>query len=337
MIAEIKKELEKIKNKDELGSLWRKYLGSKGKIKLMLKEIGSLAKEKRKERALEAQALKKQAEDLFLAVEKKLNKETGDKFLKDQAQRLDFSRPKIGHLHPITQTVRELNDFFEKMGYSVMDGPEIETDQYCFERMNVPRDHPARNMQDTIYIKEPDYLLRTQTSSIEARLLENYKPPFKVVAPGKSYRNEKVNPSNHFVLHQYQGVVVMRRVSLKDLFGTFSALFRKMYGPRAKVRYRNKYYPEVEPGAGLDMQCFNCKGKGCRICKGIGWIEMGGSGIIHPRVLKDGGINPEKWMGFAFGLGLDRWVMARYGIKDIRTLLGGALGYKPFSGENILN
>ena len=215
-----------------------------------------------------------------------------------------------------------------------MNGPEIETDEYCFERLNVPKDHPARDMQDTLYVEEPEYLLRTQTSSIEARILETYKPPFKVVCPGRTYRNEKVNKSNHFIFHQYQGVVVMKKTGLKDLFGTFTALFKKMYGPDVVVRYRNKYYPEVEPGVGPDMQCFNCKGKGCTICKGVGWIEMGGAGIIHPNIMDMAGIDKNKWMGFAFGLGLDRWIMAKYKITDIRTLLGGNLGYKPNSNES---
>jgi phenylalanyl-tRNA synthetase alpha chain len=222
------------------------------------------------------------------------------------------------------------------MGYSIMDGPEIEQDEFCFQRLNVPSDHPARDMQDTIYIKEPEFLLRTQTSSIESRTLANCKPPFKIVSPGRVYRNESVNKSNHFVFHHYQGVVVAEKTNLKDLFGTFDVLFKKMYGENVITRYRNKYYPEVEPGVGPDMQCFNCHGKGCALCKGVGWIEMGGAGIIHPNVMKMAGIDNKKWTGFAFGLGLDRWVMAKYKITDIRTLLGGNLGYKYYENESII-
>jgi len=239
------------------------------------------------------------------------------------------SLPKVGHLHPITQTERLLNDVFQKMGFSLYDGPEIENDEYCFQRLNVPLDHPAREMQDTIYINEPNILLRTQGSSIESRLLAQEKPPFKAAFPGRVYRNEKVNKSNHFNFHHYQGVVVDKNITLKDLFGTINCLFKSLYGPNVKIRFRNKYYPEVEPGVGPDMQCFNCHGDGCGICKGAGWIEMGGAGIIHPNVLKMTGIDPKIWSGFAFGLGLDRWVMAKYNIKDIRTLLGGNLAYKP--------
>jgi len=191
-------------------------------------------------------------------------------------------------------------------------------------------------MQDTSYLQEPNILLRTQTSSVEARLLANYKPPFKVVCPGRVYRNETVNKSNHFIFHHYQGIVVMEKVSLADLFGTFTALFQSIYGPEVKIRFRNKYYPEVEPGVGPDMQCFNCQGSGCSICKGVGWIEMGGAGLIHPKVLTMAGLDPEQWQGFAFGLGLDRWAMAHHNITDIRTLLGGNLGYKPYHHENTL-
>jgi phenylalanyl-tRNA synthetase alpha chain len=166
--------------------------------------------------------------------------------------------------------------------------------------------------------------------------LANYKPPFKIVSPGRVYRNESVNKSNHFIFHHYQGVVVVEKTSLKDLFGILDVLFRKMYGPDVVVRYRNKYYPEVEPGVGPDMQCFSCHGAGCPLCKGVGWIEMGGAGMIHPRVMQKAGIDTEKWMGFAFGLGLDRWVMAKYKITDIRTLLGGNLGYKYYENEAVL-
>ena len=333
IIIKLKGELRKVTSKQETENLWRSYLGGKGIIKQELKKIGIIPPEERKGFAIKIQQLEKEAKKLFEEKQKEVLEMGSKKQIKEETEELGFDLPKIGHLHPLTETMRELNRFFQDMGYSIMDGPEIETDEFCFERLGVPKDHPAREMQDTIYIKEPNHLLRTQTSSIEARLLNKYKPPLKVVSPGTAYRNEKVNPSNHFILHHYQGVVVMPEISLKDLFGTFTALFKKMYGEKVIVRYRNKYYPEVEPGVGPDMQCFNCQGKGCRVCKGVGWIEMGGAGIIHPHVLRSGGIDPKKWHGFAFGLGLDRWTMARYGIIDIRTLLGGNLGYKPQEGE----
>ncbi|MBM3256010.1 MAG: phenylalanine--tRNA ligase subunit alpha [Candidatus Moranbacteria bacterium] len=336
LISQLQSELEKVSAESGRLALWRKYLGKDGIIKKELKKLGTLAPEKRKGVALKIQKIYAAAADLINAKEEELKKTLSEGDYKKQAEELGFTTPKIGHIHPLTQTIRMMNRFFTDLGYSIASGPEIETDEYCFQRLNVPQDHPARDMQDTIYIQKPDYLLRTQTSSIESHILAENKPPFKVVCAGRVYRNEKVNKSNHFIFHHYQGTVVLPKVSLKDLFGTFNYLFQKMYGPEVVVRYRNKYYPEVEPGVGPDMHCFNCKGKGCRLCKEIGWIEMGGAGIIHPTVLKMAGINPKKWMGFAFGLGLDRWAMAKYRITDIRTLLGGNLCYKYYENENTL-
>jgi len=271
--------------------------------------------------------LKNEIEELIN--KKSLSVETHDRASPQKNNKTVFSLPKLGHLHPITITERQLNELFRKLGFSLYDGPEIETDEYCFQRLNVPIDHPSREMQDSIYIHEPEHLLRTQTSSIEARLLTQEKPPFKAAFPGRTYRNEKVTKSNHFIFHQYQGVAVDKNITLKDAIGTFNTLFKGLYGNDVHARYRCKYYPEVEPGMGFDLECFSCHGAGCSICKGAGWIEMGGAGIIHPKVLTMAGIDPKIWRGFAFALGLDRWVMAKFNIKDIRTLLGGNLAYKP--------
>ena len=336
LIENLKNNLLTIGNLDEMDGLWKKYFSNKGSIKLILKEIKELSLENKKIIAPLIQQHYKNALALFKNKEDLLKTDNLCKNLESQSEDLNYFTPKIGHLHPISRTIREMNNLFVSMGFSIMDGPEIEKDEYCFQRLNVPLDHPARDMQDTIYIKEPDYLLRTQTSSIEARTLANYKPPFKIVSPGRVYRNETVNKSNHFIFHHYQGLVVVEKTNLKDLFGIFNVLFQKMYGKDVVVRYRNKYYPEVEPGVGPDMQCFNCHGKGCSLCKGVGWIEMGGAGIIHPNVMEKAGIDTKKWMGFAFGLGLDRWVMAKYKITDIRTLLGCNLGYKYYENENII-
>jgi phenylalanyl-tRNA synthetase alpha chain len=184
-------------------------------------------------------------------------------------------------------------------------------------------------MQDSIYIREPDVLLRTQGSTIESQLLAQQKPPFRCAFPCEVFRNEKVNRTNHFVFHHYQAVVVDKGLTMKDLIGTMDLMFKTLYGPEVVVRYRCKYYPEVEPGVGPDMQCFNCHGKGCGLCKYAGWIEMGGSGMIHPKILEMAGIDRKIYSGFAFGMGLDRWAMAQKNITDIRTLMGGNLAYKP--------
>jgi len=336
LLQKLEKNLSQVNSLDELKYLWREYLGKGGIVKTLFEGIKTLTEKGKKEKAPLIQELEKTALKLFEEKEVELKKSQSEQELIKQTENLDYTIPKIGHLHPITQTIRMLNKIFVEMGYSIMDGPEVEIDEYCFRRLNVPQNHPAMDMQDTIYIQEPKILLRTQTSSIEARVLENYKPPLKVVCPGRVYRNEKPNKSNHFIFHHYQGIVVMEKISLKDLFGSISYLFKSIYGPDVKMRFRNKYYPEVEPGVGADMQCFQCHGRGCQLCKGVGWIEMGGAGIIHPNVLKMAGIDNKKWMGFAFGLGLDRWVMAKYNITDIRTLLGGNLGYKYYENENII-
>jgi len=332
-------KLDKISSLQDLEAFSVLYLGKKGKIRDMFSRMKDIDPKERKRMGQEINVCVQEVESRLQKMKIRFSENSQDsqeKIFTRDAERFDYSIPKIGHLHPITSTINEMNAIFISMGYSIMDGPEIEEDEYCFQRLNVPDDHPARGMQDTIYIKEPGILLRTQMSSIEARILANYKPPFKVVSSGRVYRNEKVNKSNHFIFHHYQGVAVLEKLSLKDLFGTLNVVFEKMYGNNVVVRYRNKYYPEVEPGVGPDMQCFNCRGKGCPLCKGVGWIEMGGAGIIHPRVMEMAGIDNGKWMGFAFGLGLDRWVMAKYNIIDIRTLLGGGLGYKYHEYESNL-
>lgn len=319
-----KPKIEQTKSPKELEKLRVELLGRQGLINELTSQIPNLPPEERKELGQKLNQIKQKLQKLIDQQKKKAAK----KEVKEEKEKV-YQLKKFGHLHPITITVRKLNKLFKELGFSIYDGPEIETDEYCFERLNVPKNHPARDLQDTIYIKEPEYLLRTQTSSIESRLLENEKPPFKTAFPGRVYRNEKVNPSNHFIFHQYQGVAVDKNISMKDLIGTLDILFKKLKGPDTVMRYRCKYYPEVEPGVGLDMQCFICHGKGCKLCKGVGWIEMGGAGIIHPGVMEKAGIDHHQWRGFAFGLGLDRTVMANYNINDIRTLTGGNLAYKP--------
>ena len=319
-------KLEKIQNIDQIEAIKVEYLGRKGIINQLFSQIKTTPNPREYGQLLNQ--LKNEIEELIdnksVSIDS-INQNISNEKLASPAVAL----AKVGHLHPITQTERHLNQIFRNLGFSTYHGPEIETDEFCFQRLNVPQNHPARDMQDSIYIQKPDFLLRTQTSSIEARLLANQKPPFKVAFPGSVYRNEKVNRSNHFIFHQYQAVVVDKNVTMKDLIGTMDLMFKQLYGQDVTIRYRCKYYPEVEPGVGPDMLCFHCLGKGCSLCKHAGWIEMGGSGMIHPLVLKMAGIDPKTWTGFAFGMGLDRLTMAQKNIKDIRTLLGGNLAYKP--------
>jgi phenylalanyl-tRNA synthetase alpha chain len=318
-------ELNEVTNASGLETLRIKYLGRQGIMSNLFLELKNLPQDQKQLLGPAVNQLKKQVEEAISSKTFAPSTQQDSSNTKTIA-----SQQKFGHLHPITQTELQLNNLFSRLGFSIYNGPIIETDEFNFQRLNVPLDHPARDMQDSIYIQEPKYLLRTQTSAIEARLLAGEKPPFKVAFPGTVYRNEKVNRSNHFVFHQYQAVVVDKGITMKDLIGTIDLMFKTLYGPDVVVRYRCKYYPEVEPGLGPDMQCFQCKGAGCPLCKGAGWIEMGGAGLIHPLVLKAAGIDPKVWRGFAFGMGLDRWAMANFKITDIRTLLGGNLAYKPY-------
>jgi len=318
-LASTQEDLEKIKVE---------YLGRQAFLNQRLKKIGQIPVNQRSQVGEKINQAKKRLLEAFSKKHKGLVSITDQSPVIKTVSGKTLS--KQGHLHPLTQTENEINQLFRSIGFSMYEGPEIETDEYCFQRLNVPLNHPARDLQDSIYIKEPNILLSTQASSTEARLLEKEKPPFKIAFPGHVYRNEKVNKSNHFIFHHYQGVAVDKNITLKDLIGVFNLLFKHLYGEKVKVRYRCKYYPEVEPGLGLDLQCLTCQGQGCFLCKGAGWMEMGGAGIIHPLVIKKAGIDHKKWRGFAFGLGLDRWAMAKYQIDDIRTLTSGNLAYIPY-------
>ncbi|MFH1601359.1 MAG: phenylalanine--tRNA ligase subunit alpha [Candidatus Shapirobacteria bacterium] len=330
-LIELEKKCQKLikqaNSSYDLEKIRIKLLGRKGLANQLFADLAKTPLKKRKRLGRKINLLKNNWQELIESQEKIIKPQ---KIKKEKEELKQITLVKYGHLHPITVTIREINQLFKKIGFSVYDGPEIETDEYCFLRLNVPQNHPARDLQDTIYIQKPEILLRTQTSSVEAHLLENEKPPFRAVIPGRVYRFEKVTKSNHFIFHHYQGVAVDKNLNLKDLVGLFQLLFEHIYGPKVAVRYRCKYYPEVEPGLGLDIRCFSCQGKGCPLCKNVGWIEMGGSGIIHPKVMEKAGLNPKKWRGLAFGLGLDRWAMAKYNIKDIRTLTGGNLTYLPY-------
>lgn len=316
-----------ITTEKELENKRIELLGRNGLINDLFSKIKDVAPEERKNYGADLNNLKTELENLI----NNQSVETLYATSLPEKNKNVFGLPKKGHLHPITQTERQLNEVFRKLGFSIYNSPEIVTDEFNFRRLNVPENHPARDMQDTLYIKEPEYLLRTQTSAIEAYLLaqKNKNLPIRAAFPGSVFRNEKVNRSNHFVFHQYQAVVVDKNITMKDLIGTMDLMFKTLYGNKVVVRYRAKYYPEVEPGVGPDMQCFSCHGTGCPLCKYAGWIEMGGSGMIHPKVLEMAGIDTKIWSGFAFGMGLDRWTMAQKNIKDIRTLMGGNLAYKP--------
>jgi len=206
------------------------------------------------------------------------------------------------------------------MGFDILDGPEVETDYYCFEALNVPKDHPARDTQDTFYISD-DIVLRTQTSSVQVRVMENQKPPIRVISPGRVYRSDALDATHSPLFHQVEGLVVDKGVTMADLKGTLETMVKRLYGEDAQIRLRPHHFPFTEPSAEVDVMCFHCHGEGCRLCKGEGWIELLGAGMVHPWVLQNCGIDPEVYSGFAFGVGLDRLAMRRFNIDDIRLLL----------------
>ncbi|OGC50100.1 phenylalanine--tRNA ligase subunit alpha [candidate division WWE3 bacterium RIFCSPHIGHO2_01_FULL_40_23] len=325
LLSEIKKILKSV---DSLKSLNEKKLeilsGKWSILNKLTKELSEKGEGERKNLGIEINKLKDEVEQLITKKEQELfHKEDTKEEWFDAT--LPVKKTKIGHLSPDTQVIRMMNEFFKYHGYSIAEGPDIELDLYNFEKTNLPKDHPARDLQDTIYIESPEILLRTHTSSVETRILSTHKPPLRFVVPGVSFRNEIINPSNHAIFQQYQGVCVDENISMANLKATLEEFAKFLYGEDTKTRFRTKYYPEVEPGAGMDILCTFCKGEGCRICKMRGWIEILGSGMIHRNLLEKCGLDYHKWSGFAFGMGLDRIIMTKFNISDIRSLHGGSL------------
>lgn len=309
---------------EEIERLRVHYLGKKGLLADMAKEIPKLAPEEKAE-------IGEVFNDVKTAIGNAIASKSQATSPKSQMD-IDLTLPgtpiSVGILHPISAVARELNEIFHGIGFSVADGPEIETDEYNYNRLNLPPDHPARDLQDSIYIKEPYLLLRTHTSSVEAHILATHKPPYRFVFPGKAYRFENMSASNHFMFYQYQGLAVGEHITLANLKWTINTFIHLFFGPQRKSRFRCKYYPEVEPGVGVDIDCPFCNQKGCSVCKMRGWIEILGAGMVHPNILKRVNLDPAKYSGFAWGMGLDRIAMDRYHISDIRALYNGDLVYK---------
>lgn len=306
----------------ELNDARVKYLGKKGELTSILRGMGSLSPEERPITGSKVNEVRDELEKLITKRENEFEKQELERKLKEE--RIDITLPadkvKRGSKHPLNRIIEEVEDLFVSMGYDVVTGPELETDEYCFERLNLPKGHPARDMQDSFYITE-EYLLRTQTSAVQARTMmaNKDKTPIRVICPGKTYRRDDDATHSH-QFSQVEGLVVDKNISLADLKGTLEVFVRKLLGENLKLRFRPSYFPFTEPSYEVDVSCFKCGGKGCNLCKQTGWIEVLGSGIVHPNVLRMGGYDPEKYSGFAFGTGLDRLAMFKYGITDIRLL-----------------
>lgn len=310
----------------EIEELKRLYLGRQGKINNFTRELKNLKTDERKDVGVTLNEAKNTIEEeLKQKHEELVNRDTSKKEWFDPT--IPGLKYKIGHLHPTTIVINEMFEIFKHLGFSIYEGPEIEIDEYNFGKLNLPKDHPARSLQDALYLDEPDIVLRTHTSSVEARALSQVKPPFRLVVAGKCYRYENVNASNNAMFYQFQGFSLQEGLSMSDLKGTLFYFVKEFFGEKREVRFRCKYYPEVEPGVGLDLDCQFCAKKGCSVCKGRGWIEMLGAGMIHPNILNKMGYDPKKITGYASGMGLDRIVMDRFGIKDIRSLYNGDIRY----------
>ena len=314
--------LEKInlaKDTKELSLLKITYLGKKSELTAILKEIGKLSLEEKKtigKKVNEAcETLKATFEIQFKKLKEKQQKEKMEK------EKIDISLPskqfKIAKLHPLTTVLEEINDIFIAMGFTIAQGPEIETDYYNFEALNIPKNHPARDTQDTFYVSE-NLLLRSQTSPVQIHVMEKQKPPIKIISPGRVYRADEVDATHSPIFHQVEGLLIDKNISMANLKAILEVFVKKLYGSETKTRFRPHHFPFTEPSAEMDISCFKCGGAGCSLCKNEGYIEILGCGMVHRDVLKRCGIDPEIYSGFAFGLGLERIVMLRYEINDLR-------------------
>ena len=304
-------ELQKIKSES---------LGKNSELTNLLKSMRDIPAEERPRFGQMVNEARKLIEEAFADAERKMKEKT----LRDklEKERVDITLPcdnavqGRGHLHPITLVADEIMDIFKGLGFEVLEGPEIETDYYCFEALNIPKNHPARDMQDTFYITD-NILLRTHTSPNQVRVMEKKQPPIKMLCPGKVYRSDD-DASHSPMFHQIEGLVVDKHITLCDLQGTLQAFAQALFDEKTKTRFRPSFFPFTEPSVEVDLTCSNCGGKGCKLCKGTGWIEVLGAGMVHPKVLENCGISSEKYTGYAFGMGLERIAMIKYGIPNIK-------------------
>lgn len=318
--------LEEIERADDpalLQSIRVRYLGRKGSLTSLLRGAGDLPPEDRPAFGKKANEIKSELESAF---EKRKSRLESDA---EQGERLDVTlpgfRPERGSVHPVTRMLNETVRVFEGMGFSVAYGPEVELDDYNFTRLNFPPDHPARDMQDTFFVSD-DVVLRTHTSPVQIRTMESSRPPFRIVSPGKVYRHDR-DPSHSPMFFQLEGFVVDERISMADLKGALAAFAREIFDEDTPVRFRPSFFPFTEPSAEMDIGCVFCRNRGCRMCKYTGWIEILGSGMIHPQVLRNVGIDPFEWIGFAFGMGVERIAILKYGIEPISTFFENDLRF----------
>jgi phenylalanyl-tRNA synthetase alpha chain len=318
----IKKLLEEVSSfkassKEAVENFRLKYISHKGSISELFEELKKVSVEEKKKIGKILNELKQSAEAKLTSLQESL--ENTQINTTDVDLTLPTISNKIGNLHPLTLTKNRIIEIFERLGFNVADGPEIEDDWHNFSALNFPDNHPAREMQDTFFVeKNPDLLLRTHTSNVQIRMMEKQKPPIRAIMPGRVYRNEAISARAHCFFHQVEGLYVDKNVGFADLKQTLYHFAKEMYGKDIKIRFRPSFFPFTEPSAEIDISCLICKGKGCNVCKHSGWVEIAGSGMVHPNVLKNCGIDPEEFTGFAFGMGIERVTMLRYQVNDLR-------------------
>ena len=316
-----RKRIEESEGLDKLNDVRVAYLGKKGELTAILKGMKDVAPEERPKVGQLVNETRAKIEELLEASKKDFEEKVREEKMK--AEVIDVTLPakkaKIGHRHPNTIALEEVERIFVGMGYEVVEGPEVEYDLYNFEKLNIPDGHPAKDEQDTFYVNK-DIVLRTQTSSVQARIMEQTKPPIRVISPGRVFRSDEVDATHSPSFHQIEGLVVDKNISFADLKGTLEVFAKELFGPDTKTKFRPHHFPFTEPSAEVDVSCFKCGGKGCRFCKGSGWIEILGCGMVHPHVLEMCGIDPDVYTGFAFGVGLERIALLKYEIDDMRLL-----------------
>ena len=321
IIEELKSKLEHVNNSMELNDVRVLYLGKKGPIQELSGMMSSLSIEEKKEFGMLLNGLKNEASTLIENAKEKIELlELNSKLENDSIDiTLPSTKLNVGGVHPLNKIIDEIEELFISMGYDVVEGPEVEQDLYNFEKLNLPKGHPARDSQDSFYITE-EMLLRTQTSPVQARTIEKNteKGPIRIICPGKVYRRDSDDATHSHQFHQIEGLVIDEGISLSHLKGTLEVFAKKLFGEEREVRFRPSFFPFTEPSIEVDVSCFKCGGNGCSICKNTGWIEILGSGMVHPNVLKASGYDPERYTGFAFGMGPERIAMLKYGINDIR-------------------
>jgi phenylalanyl-tRNA synthetase alpha chain len=333
LVEEFTRKLETVHTRDALAKLKAQYLGRKGKASAILSELKDLAPEQKKAAGMRANQCKNSLLELVEQKSNQIGQEDINRSLIGRWQDITLAgslltgSERTAGCHPVTRVQEEIEDIFLSMGFEILDGPHIEDDYHNFEALNFPPGHPARDMQDTFWFGDNTHLLRTHTSCIQVRGMKSRKPPFKFVGPGKVFRCEATDASHEMVFHQLEGMMVGWELSVANLIYFMQVLIDTIFQKDVKIRLRPGYFPFVEPGFELDIACLICSGKGCSVCKQTGWVELLPCGMVHPNVLSHGGIEPDVYNGFAFGLGLDRLVMMRYGIDDIRLLHSGNLSF----------